>query len=304
MTCKIECLDAQIGNNWALYNADCVSFARQLPDNSVGLIAYSPPFRGLYTYSDSALDMGNCENDDEFDAHYGFLVNEKYRILKPGRLTAVHCKDLVNYAGSSDDGMAGLRDFSGDIVRLHQQAGFSFAARVTIFRDPVTEMQKTKRHALLWGQLRKDSTFSAMGVPEYVLLFRKWAKEGEAVEPVTHTKESFPVERWQKWASPVWDDIDYTDVLNVRQAREDKDEKHMCPLPLPIIERIVGLYSNPGNVVWSPFAGVGSEGVQSLRMGRRFIGCELKESYFRQGAKNLAEEERPDPQADLFGLLR
>jgi DNA modification methylase len=332
MICKIECLDAKRGQDWALYNADCVQFAQQLPDNSVGFAVYSPPFANLYTYSDSALDMGNCADDKEFFDHYRFLVHEKHRVLKPGRLTAVHCKELVNYAGSSADGMAGLRDFPGEIIRVHQEAGFAYHSRVTIWRDPVTEMQKTKAHGLLWKSLRTDSTFSRQGMAEYVLFFRKWAGEGEAVEPVTHTHEEYPVKKWQAAASPVqlvkrwrwkpsrraaaglpttkprtlrpWMDIDYTDVLNVRQAREDKDEKHMCPLPLPIIKQCLELYSNPGDVVVSFFAGVGSEGVQSLRMGRKFIGCELKESYFVQGAKNLAEEERPDPQADLFGLLR
>lgn len=292
------------GDNWTNYLGDCVSVARALPDASVGFGVYSPPFANLYTYSDSMLDMGNCANDAEFFDHYRWLIAEQFRILKPGRLVAVHCKDLVQYKSSS--GMAGLRDFSGEIIREHQAAGFAFHSRVTIWKCPVTEMQRTKAHGLLWKQLRRDSTFSRHGLADYVLLFRKWAKEGEPVEPVTHTMDSFPVDQWQKWASPVWSsdakpgdaptglealpiwmDIDQTDVLNVAAARVDKDEKHLCPLQLDLIERCIVLWSNPGDVVWSPFSGIGSEGYKALQLGRKFVGSELKESYWRQACANL-----------------
>lgn len=308
-------LNQDSGHDWINYHADCVSVARALPADSIGFGIYSPPFSNLYTYSDSMLDMGNCVDDREFFDHYKWLVAEQFRILKPGRLVAVHCKDLVRYKSSS--GMAGLRDFPGDIVRAHEAAGFAFHSRVTIWKCPVTEMQRTKAHGLLWKQLRKDSSFSRQGLADYLLVFRKWAKEGDAVDPVTHTMESFPVEQWQRWASPVWDgerfagmdalpawmDVDQTDVLNVDQAREDKDEKHMCPLQLDLIERAIVLWSNPGDVVWSPFAGIGSEGYKALQLGRRFVGSELKESYWRQGCANLRRAVRDaTAQGDLFGV--
>lgn len=280
-------LDEANGEGWYMANADCVEFVRGLDSQSVDYGLYSPPFSQLYTYSDSERDMGNVANDAEFFAQYKFLASELYRVMKPGRLVSVHCKDLVNYAGSSDDGMAGLRDFPGDLIRTHTAVGFSFHSRVTVWRDPVLEMQKTKAHGLLYKQLRTDSTFSRQGMAEYVLTFRKWAKEGDTVAPVTHTHASFPLDQWQKWASPVWMDVDLTDTLNVRAARDSKDEKHLCPLSLDIINRCVHLWSNAGDVVLSPFAGVGSEGYGALLAGRKFIGSELKESYFKQACANL-----------------
>lgn len=294
----VRCLGAEHGERWTMYNADCVDLVRQLPGNSIGMALYSPPFANLYTYSDSALDMGNCEDDGVFLRHYAFMVAELHRVMRPGRLVAVHCKDLVNYKGR--DGMAGLRDFPGDLVRVHQAAGFAYHARVTVWKCPVTEMQRTKAHGLLYKQLRADSTFSRQGLAEYVLVFRKWAREGEEVDPVTHTPESFPLKQWQEWASPVWMDIDQTDVLNVEAAREDRDEKHMCPLQLDLIERALKLWSNEGDVVLSPFAGVGSEGVGALQSGRRFVGVELKESYFKQGCENLRRAEAPVSQMNLL----
>ena len=295
MNGNIFCLDEAHGENWQIFHGDCVPVVSQLGDATVGFSVYSPPFANLYTYSDSLHDMGNCADDVEFFSQYAFLLRELYRVLKPGRLCAVHCKDLVNY--KSRDGMAGLRDFPGDIIRAHIDVGFAYHSRVTVWKCPVTEMQRTKAHGLLYKQLRKDSTFSRQGVAEYVLIFRKWAAEGDEVEPVGHTPASFPLNRWQEWASPVWMDIDQTDVLNVQKAREDKDEKHMCPLQLDLIERAVTLWSNPGDVVLSPFAGVGSEGVVSLQLGRRFVGVELKESYWKDAVVNLQGVKR---QSDLF----
>lgn len=289
------------GDRFALYNADCVDFTRGMPSSSVGFCVHSPPFSNLYTYSDSARDMGNCADDAEFMRQYGFLVAELYRVLKPGRLCAVHCKDLVNYAGR--DGMAGLRDFPGDIIRLFQSLGFAWHSRITCWRNPVTEMQKTKAHGLLYKQLRADSSFSRQGLAEYVLVFRKWADdEGTGVEPVTHTHESFNLDQWQKWASPIWMDVDWTDVLNVTLAREANDEKHMAPLSLDVIERCITLWSNRGDEVFSPFAGVGSEGVVALRLGRKFIGTELKPSYFERARIHLAEAERALSQRTIFDL--
>ncbi|MCR4339900.1 MAG: DNA methyltransferase [Gemmatimonadaceae bacterium] len=283
----LTCLDSAEGEGWALYQGDCVEVARQLPDNSVDFSVYSPPFANLYTYSDSERDMGNCADDGEFFAHYRFLIAEMHRVLRPGRLVSVHCKDLVNYKGR--DGMAGLRDFPGDIIRAHQDAGFAFHSRVTIWKSPVIEMQRTKAHGLLYKQLRGDSTFSRQGLADYVLTFRKWATEGQEsfVKPVTQTQEGFPLAQWQDWASPVWMDIDQTDVLNIELAREGDDEKHICPLQLGVIERCVRLWSNPGDVVLSPFAGIGSEGVVSVRAGRKFVGVELKGTYFDRARLNL-----------------
>jgi DNA modification methylase len=291
----IRCLNDAHGEKFAAYHGDCVDVVRQLPDNSVGFSVYSPPFAGLYIYNDSAADMGNNADDGEFARHYEFLAKELYRAMKPGRLVAVHCKDLVYYR--TQRGTAGLRDFPGALIKAHIEAGFDFHSRVTIWRCPVREMTKTKSHGLLYKQLRADSTFSRQGLPEYFVVFRKWAAEGEIADPVTHTKTDFPLPQWQEWASPVWMNTRETDVLNGRDATEPTDERHICPLALDLIERAIVLWSNPGDVVLSPFMGIGSEGYQSLKLGRRFVGVELKESYFRQAVKNL---ESVDRQSDLL----
>jgi DNA modification methylase len=283
----VECLDVTHGTDYTLYNGDCCEVVSSLPDNSIDMAIYSPPFSNLYIYSDSERDMGNCKDDEEFLEHYRFLVKHLYRVLKPGRLCLVHCKDLVNYKGR--DGKAGLRDFPGDLIRVHLAEEFAYHSRVTIWKDPVIEMQRTKAHGLLYKQLRTDSTFSRQGMAEYLLGFRKWAAEGEEemIKPVTHTKDSFELDKWQQWASPVWMDIRQTNVLNVQAARDNQDEKHICPLQLDVIERAVVLWSNPGDTVLSPFAGIGSEGYVSLQLGLRFVGVELKESYYKQACKNL-----------------
>lgn len=296
---ELRVLDEAHGKNYALYNGDSFEVTPQLPPSSVDFALYSPPFANVYTYSDSMRDAGNCVDDAEFFAHYAFLLPEIFRILRPGRLTAVHCKDLVNYKGR--DGAAGLRDFPGEIIRAHQRAGFTWHSKVVLWTDPVEEQRKTKAHGLLYKQLRADSSFSRQGLPEYLLLFRKWADDaGTDVEPVTHTKESFPLERWQRWASPVWFDWDRKRVLNAKLAREDNDERHMAPLSLDVVERAVQLWTNPGDVVFSPFAGVGSEGYGSLPLKRKFVGVELKASYFSQ-AKRFLEEVDVLRQGALFG---
>lgn len=273
------------GQDWQLYNGDCVEVVRAIPDRSIGLSVFSPPFSNLYTYSDSERDMGNSVDDRQFLDHYAFLARELLRVTRPGRLCAVHCKDLVDYQGR--DGRAGLRDFPGELIRIHEAAGWKYHSRVTVWKCPVTEMQRTKSHGLLYKQLRTDSSFSRQGLAEYVLVFRRWAGEGEEVSPVTHTVESFPLDQWQQWASPVWMDIEQTNVLNVIEARESEDEKHICPLQLDLIERCVKLWSNPGDVVLSPFAGIGSEGVETLKAGRRFVGVELKQAYFEKAIGHL-----------------
>lgn len=299
---EIKALDHASGDDWQIFMGDCVEVVRQLPPNSIDFSVYSPPFSNLYCYGDSERDFGNSVDDAQFLEHYRFLAAELLRVLRPGRLIAVHCKDLVNYKGR--DGKAGLRDFPGDLIRVHQEVGFAYHSKVTIWKCPVTEMTRTKAHGLLYKQLRADSTFSRQGLAEYVVVVRKWPErpeDEEAIRPVTHTRQDFPLERWQEWASPVWMDIDDMDVLNIRQAKDSKDEKHMCPLALPIIERCLGLWSNPGDVVLSPFAGIGSEGYQALKMRRRFLGIELKDVYFAHARRNLEEAARAAGQGELFG---
>ena len=277
-------LNSAQGEDWQAIHGDCVDVVRQLPDASIGFSVYSPPFSGLYIYNDSEADMGNSATDEEFFSHYRFLLKELFRATKPGRLVAVHCKDLVYYRTQTGHD-AGLRDFPGMLVREHVAAGFSFHSRITIWRCPVREMTKTKAHGLLYKQLRADSSFSRQGLPEYFLIFRKWAREGDAVEPITHTFDSFPLDQWQEWASPVWMNTRETDVLNA--SRDPLDEKHICPMPLDLTARAINMWSNPGDVVLSPFMGIGSEGDCALRLKRKFVGVELKESYWRQAVKNL-----------------
>ena len=279
----IRCLGETHGESFAAYHGDCVDVVRQLPSNSVGFSVFSPPFSGLYIYNDSVADMGNTTSDDEFFKQYAFLAKELHRVTIPGRLVAVHCKDLVYY--KTQRGTAGLRDFPGDLIRAHIEAGFDFHSRVTIWRCPVREMTKTKAHGLLYKQLRADSSFSRQGLPEYFVVMRKWAAEGEEIAPVSHDKRDFPVEQWQQWASPVWMDTRETDVLNA--VRDPNDEKHICPMPLDLTTRTIALWSNPGDVVLSPFMGIGSEGHCALKLRRKFIGVELKDTYFRQASRHL-----------------
>lgn len=278
----------QSGKDWEMIHGDSVVAMREIPDNSIPFCIHSPPFSTLYIYSDAEQDMGNSSGDEEFFEHYDFVIRELYRTTLPGRLCAVHCKDLVDYKGR--DGRAGLRDFPGDIIRAFERRGWKYHSKTTIWADPVTEMHRTHAHGLLHCQLKKDSTFSRMGLPDYLVVFRKWAEseaEEDQVVPVSHSGEEYPVKLWQRVASPVWMDVNRMRVLNVESARDDKDEKHLCPLQLDVIERAVKLWSNPGEVVFSPFAGVGSEGVGAIAMGRKFLGIELKESYFERACLNL-----------------
>ncbi len=278
----IRCLNERHGDGWAAYHGDCVDVVRQLPDASIDFSIYSPPFASLFVYSDSECDMGNSASDEEFYDHYAFLVAEKLRVTKPGRLTAVHCSDLP--LTKWRDGHVGIKDFSGAIIRLHQQAGWVLHSRRTIWRCPVVEMTRTKHVGLLYKQLQSDSAKSRGGMPDYLMTF---VKPGDNAEPIAHTPENFPLDQWQEWASPVWMTVNQTNVLNVKAARSEHDEKHLCPLQLDVIERALVLWSNPGDTVLSPFMGIGSEGYESLRLGRRFIGTELKESYWRQACENL-----------------
>lgn len=285
------------GYGWRIYNGDCVRVASQIESNSIDFSVYSPPFANLYIYSSDIQDMGNCVDDDEFFEQYKHLIREKLRITKPGCLTAVHCKNLVQYKGR--DGRSGMRDFRGEIIRAHEDMGWQYHAEVTIWKCPVTEMTRTKAQGLLYKQLRADSRVSRTGMAEYVVIFRKWA-EGMADEPVTHTPEDFPLDLWQKVASPVWMDINQTRVLNGSVARENADEKHICPLQLDVIERLLKLYTNPNDLVFSPFTGIGSEGYCCVNLNRRFVGSELKNSYWKMACQHLTQA--ASESATLFQL--
>jgi len=282
----IRCLNEAHGENWSLYHGDCVDVVRQLPDACIGFSVFSPPFSNLFVYSDSESDMGNSADDGEFFRHYGFLLEQMTRKMKPGRLAAVHCSDLP--LTKWRDGVIGIKDFSGDIIRAHEAAGWILHSRVTIWKDPVVEMTRTKALGLLYKQLQKDSTRSRQGMADYLLVFRA---PGENIEPVGQDSNLFPVDQWQKWASPVWMDIRQTNTLNVQQAREGSDERHVCPLQLDLIERATLLWSNRGDVVLSPFTGIGSEGFSAVKLRRKFLGVELKALYFDVAAKNLRNAE-------------
>lgn len=295
-------MNSFVTDRMALYNGDSCELIKQIPDRSVDLTIFSPPFANLYIYSDDLADMGNCADSGEFFRQFDYLIPELFRTLRSGRMCAVHCKDLVKY--KNRDGAAGIYDFSGDLIRHFESFGFQYHSRITVWKDPVVEMQRTKAHGLLWKQLRKDSTYSRVGMPDYVLIFRKW---GEDESPVTHTREDYPVSKWQKTASPVWEyeaspvwwDIRQTNVLNAKIARGDADEKHICPLQLDVIERITELYSNRGDTVFTPFMGIGSEVYQALKMGRKGIGIELKPEYFEIAVGNC-KEAADDSQLTLF----
>jgi DNA modification methylase len=273
---------------------DSIQLIKQLPDESIGLSVFSPPFAELYTYSSHIEDMGNSKDYKEFLIQFEFLVKELYRVLMSGRNVAVHCMDIPIQKGK--EGYIGLRDFSGMILQLFQSVGFVYHSRVTIWKDPVIEMQRTKALGLLHKQVKKDTTMSRVGIPDYVMIFRK---DGERNNPVTNT--DLPVDLWQKYASPVWMDIDYGNTLQgFRNGREENDEKHICPLQLDTIERLIHLYSNKGDTVFTPFMGIGSEVYQAIKMGRKGIGFELKESYYDLAKKNVRSVVMEKSQLSLF----
>lgn len=275
-------LDQAEGEGWVLYHADTVDVVRGLKDASVHYSIFSPPFASLYTYSNSDRDMGNVKNGGEFAEHFSHLVPDLLRITKPGRLLSFHCMNLPT--SKARDGYIGLTDFRGELIRTFVAAGWIYHSEVCIWKDPVTAMQRTKALGLLHKQIKKDSCMSRQGIADYLVTMRK---PGDNPEPVSHTDESFPVELWQRHASPVWMDINPSDTLQHMAAREQADERHIAPLQLQVIDRALGLWTNPGDTVFSPFAGIGSEGYQALERGRRFVGAELKESYFKQAVKNL-----------------
>lgn len=332
----MKVLDEFTGNNFHIYNADCVEVASQLPDNSIDFSVYSPPFVSLYVFSNSTNDMGNVKDKSEFFEGYKHLLSEIYRATAPGRLTAVHCMNLPTTKGR--DGYIGMYDFRGDIIRAHQDAGFIYHSEVCIWKDPVVAMQRTKALGLLHATIKKDSSMSRQGIPDHIVVFRK---PGENEKPIKgefkyyvgdldvneYVKRQAPdaesgnkfvevirddgrklqkrsagssIDVWQHYASPVWFDINQTNTLQYRDARDQDDERHISPLQLDTIERCLQLWSLPDDVVFSPFMGIGSEGYVSLQMGRKFIGTELKASYFNVAKKHLTTAEQQPAQEELF----
>lgn len=299
-------LDLKEGNGWQMAHADCIEALAGTADDLADFSIYSPPFASLYTYSASDRDLGNCRSHAEFHEHYRFVLAEMLRVTKPGRNMSIHCMDLPT--SKTRDGFIGLADFPGEIIRSARAGGWIWHSKVTIRKDPVTAMQRTKALGLLHKQIKKDSCMSRMGIPDYVLTFRK---PGVNSAPVEHTDADFPVSLWQQWAEPVWtiqddakdlellaqwagliwDDINPSDTLQFRSAREHSDERHICPLQLEVIRRCTRMWSNPGDTIVSPFAGIGSEGYVALQEGRKFIGIELKKSYYEQACGNLAAAE-------------
>ena len=283
----------QIHNaEWSLYNGDCVEAIKQLPDQCIGYSIFSPPFASLYTYSNSPRDMGNVRDHEEFFDHFQYLVEQLSRVMQPGRDVSFHCMLLPT--SKARDGFIGLYDFRSDLIRAFEKAGFIFHSEVVIWKDPVTAMQRTKALGLLHKTVRNNSSMARQGIPDYLVTVRA---PGDVKERVTH--DDYPVEKWQQIASPVWMDINQSDTLQHRSAREHDDERHICPLQLEVIRRGVELWTNPGDIVLSPFAGIGSEGYVAVKMGRRFVGVELKTSYYRQAIANL---QNMSNQTDLFGL--
>jgi DNA modification methylase len=274
--------DTAEGEGWKVILGDCVEVAKQIPDNSIHYSIYSPPFESLYTYSNSPRDMGNSASSEQFWDHYKFLIAETFRAMMAGRLVSIHCMNLPT--SKVRNGFIGLRDFRGEIIRAFEDVGFIYHSEVCIWKDPVTAMQRTKALGLLHKTIRKDSSMSRQGIADYLVTMRK---PGDNPEPIPHTHEEFPVQLWQNYASPVWMDINPSDTLQYRSAREHDDERHICPLQLDVIRRGINLWSNPGDTVWSPFAGIGSEGFVALQMERKFLGSELKQSYWNQARKNL-----------------
>lgn len=274
-------INQTINEKYSLYNGDSCEIIKNIPDNSIHYSIFSPPFADLYVYSNSERDMGNCKTKSEFYEHFKYLIKDLYRVLMPGRLLSFHCMNLPT--SKQRDGFIGINDFRGDLIRLFQECGFIYHSEVVIWKDPVIAMQRTKALGLLHKQIKKDSAMCRQGIPDYLVTMRK---PGENPERVEHTNDSFPVDIWQQYASPVWHDINPSDTLQKTSAREEKDEKHICPLQLDVIRRAINLWTNPNDIVLTPFLGIGSEVYQALKMGRRGIGIELKESYFNQAVKN------------------
>lgn len=277
----MSCIDQVVTDRYTAIHGDCVEALKGLPDHCIGYSIFSPPFASLYTYSNSPRDMGNVRNDAEFFEHLDYLIAELLRVMKPGRNVSFHCMDMPS--SKERDGVIGLKDFPGDLLRAFQRHGFIYHSKATIWKDPVTAMTRTKALGLLHKSIRERSEMCRMGIPDYLITVRA---PGES-EHVTHTVDEFPVDMWQRYASPVWMDINPSETLQYTSAREHDDERHICPLQLEVIRRGVMLWTNPDDIVLSPFMGIGSEGYVALEMGRRFVGVELKASYYGQATRNL-----------------
>lgn len=306
----MKVINQVFGDRWAMYHGDCVEVIQGIPDNSIDYSIFSPPFASLFTYSDSERDMGNSQSEEQFNQHFCFLCDQLYRVIKPGREVSVHCMNIP--AMKERDGYIGLKDFRGDIIRMGQKSGFIYHSESSIWKDPLIEATRTKALGLMHKQIQKDSTMCRMGLPDYIVTFRK---PGDNQNPVAHpngferffgemepqqTGIEYSHNVWRRYANPVWCDINQSNTLNVQLAREKEDERHICPLQLDTIARCLELWCDENDVVLSPFAGIGSEGYQALQMGRKFIGIELKESYFRQAIKYLEYAENKPEQLTLF----
>lgn len=321
-------LDQAKGDAWALYHSDCIEMMRGLPANSVHYSIFSPPFAALYTFSDDPRDVSNNRDDRVFWEHYGFVLDGVFRALKPGRMLSIHCMDLPT--SITRDGFIAIRDFSGDNIRICQDVGFHYHSKVTIRKDPVVAMQRTKALGLLHKQIVKDSAMSRMGIADYIITMRKPGDNDEPVSGIFETYygddqsddemtseakrswdrgggRSFDAHKsiliWQRYADPVWSDINQSDTLSFRMAREEHDERHISPLQLTPVRRCIDLWTNPGDVVLSPFAGIGTAGYVAVEMGRRFVGAELKASYYRQAVANLRVAEHAAHGGSLFSKL-
>jgi len=302
-------MDQTISETFAAYHGDCVEVVKQLPSNSIDYIIFSPPFASLYTYSASERDMGNVKSEAEFAEHYRYLSTELFRVLKPGRLLSFHCMNLPTT--KQHHGYIGISDFRGDLIRLHQTDGFIFHSEVCIWKDPVTAMQRTKALGLLHKQVKKDKAMVRQGIPDYLVTMRKPGVNPDPIDgPFTYyvgedepiNDLDYPVNVWQRYASPVWFDVNPSRTLQKESAREHPDEKHICPLQLDVIDRALHLWTNPGDTVLSPFGGIGSEGHQAVKMGRKAVLAELKGSYYKQLVKNMQAAEIAAAAPQLFDL--
>ena len=290
--------DQVITDEYSILNGDSCEVLPQLPDESIDFSIFSPPFSSLYTYSNSERDLGNSKTDAEFYEHFRFIVKELYRLIKPGRLVAFHCMNLPT--SKVNDGYIGIKDFRGDCIRLFQEEGFIYHSEVTIWKNPVVAMQRTKALGLLHKTIRKDSAMSRTGIPDYLVVMRK---PGENTNPISHTHEEFPVDLWQKYASPVWMDINQGKVLEYRTGRDEEDERHIAPLQLEVIERALMLWSKEDDVVLTPFLGIGSEAYSAVKMKRKAVGIELKPSYFKIAKQNMRDAIVERNQFSLFDYV-
>jgi DNA methylase len=292
----MKILDQHIADDWALYHGDSCQVIKGIPDNSLHYSFFSPPFDSLFTFSSSPFDMSNCRDEDQFNNHLRFLVADLHRAMMPGRLVSMHCINLP--LSKARNGFIGLRDFRGDLIRLMQEVGFAFHSEVVIWKDPAIAMQRTKAIGLLHRQVVKDSAMSRMGIPDYVVTFRKIGANPEPVagpfekyygddRPIMNGDFYDSVKVWERYASPVWMDINPSDTLQYRSARDNNDERHVTPTQLTVIRRCLQLWTNPGDVVLDPFNGIGSSGYVALEMGRKYIGIELKDSYYAASLNNL-----------------